>query len=140
MLMNIFDVDRSGTISFTGAYYCPLPLSRHSPRFQSLPVLWKYISDWQNVFRHFDRDRSGSIDGQELADALGNFGYRLTPQLLQLIEQKYGTQSHAMSLTASHECTFFRTTSRRANRDIRSSSGNYFRPLCPRMRGRQTTD
>ncbi|KAL1730227.1 hypothetical protein EV714DRAFT_284263 [Schizophyllum commune] len=72
MLMNIFDVDRSGTISFT-----------------EFAGLWKYISDWQNVFRHFDRDHSGSIDGQELADALSNFGYRLTPQLLQLIEQKY---------------------------------------------------
>ena len=52
--------------------------------------LWKYISDWQNVFRHFDRDRSGSIDGHELADALRNFGYNLSPMLLQLLEQKYG--------------------------------------------------
>ena len=52
--------------------------------------LWKYISDWQNVFRHFDRDRSGSIDGHELADALRNFGYDLSPFLLQLLEQKYG--------------------------------------------------
>lgn len=30
--------------------------------------LWKYISDWQNVFRHFDRDGSGSIEGRELAE------------------------------------------------------------------------
>ena len=54
--------------------------------------LWKYISDWQNVFRHFDRDRSGSIDGHELADALRNFGYDLSPFLLQLLEQKYGME------------------------------------------------
>lgn len=53
--------------------------------------LWKYISDWQNVFRHFDRDRSGSIEGRELAEALHSFGYNLSPQLLQLIESKYGT-------------------------------------------------
>jgi Ca2+-binding EF-hand superfamily protein len=32
------------------------------------------IQDWQNVFKHFDRDHSGSIDGQELRDALAQFG------------------------------------------------------------------
>ena len=71
--------------------------------------LWKYISDWQNVFRHFDRglsitpplfkltpihcaqiDGSGTIDGQELAHALRSFGYQLSPTVLQLIELKYG--------------------------------------------------
>lgn len=52
--------------------------------------LWKYISDWQGVFRHFDRDRSGSIDGHELSEALRTFGYNLAPSLLVLIEQKYG--------------------------------------------------
>jgi peflin len=52
--------------------------------------LWKYISDWQNVFRHFDRDRSGSIEGHELAEALRSFGYSLSGNLLTLIERKYG--------------------------------------------------
>jgi len=52
--------------------------------------LWKYITDWQGVFRHFDRDRSGSIDGGELASALASFGYRLNPEILNLIEWKYG--------------------------------------------------
>ena len=60
--------------------------------------LWKYIQDWQNVFRHFDRDRSGSIDGAELSEALRSFGYNLSPTLLSLLEQKYGTsQSCHMS-------------------------------------------
>ena len=52
--------------------------------------LWKYIHDWQNVFKHFDRDRSGSIDGVELAEALRSFGYNLPPSVLTLVEQKYG--------------------------------------------------
>jgi Ca2+-binding EF-hand superfamily protein len=52
--------------------------------------LWKYISDWQNVFRIFDRDRSGSIEGRELAESLRSFGYNLSPSILMLIEQKYG--------------------------------------------------
>ena len=30
--------------------------------------------DWQNAFRHFDRDRSETIDAGELRDALAHFG------------------------------------------------------------------
>ena len=50
------------------------------------------MQDWQNVFKHFDRDRSGSIDGKELAAALKQFGYNLSPQILGLVERKYGEQ------------------------------------------------
>jgi len=75
MLMTIFDTDRSGTISYS-----------------EFAGLWKYLSDWQNVFRHFDRDRSGTIEGHELASALQNFGYALSPQLINLVQQKYSSQ------------------------------------------------
>jgi peflin len=63
------------------------PHPDHCLEFTSL---WKYISEWQNVFRHFDRDHSGSIEGRELSEALQSFGYRLSPALLTLIELKYG--------------------------------------------------
>ncbi|KAI0343584.1 EF-hand [Trametopsis cervina] len=72
LLMSIFDTDRSGTIGFN-----------------EFAGLWKYVKDWQNVFRHFDRDRSGSIDGQELNQALQQFGYNLSPPLMHLVEKKY---------------------------------------------------
>ncbi|KAF5373169.1 hypothetical protein D9758_001670 [Tetrapyrgos nigripes] len=74
MLMGIFDVDRSGTINYN-----------------EFAGLWKYVSDWQNVFRHFDRDRSGTIEGHELSEALQSFGYKLSPHLLRMIEQKYAS-------------------------------------------------
>ncbi|KAF7972099.1 hypothetical protein HWV62_10092 [Athelia sp. TMB] len=74
MLMNIFDTDRSGSIGFA-----------------EFSGLWKYIADWQGVFRHFDRDQSGSIEGSELAEALSSFGYSLSPTLLTLVEQKYAS-------------------------------------------------
>jgi len=74
MLMNIFDTDRSGSI-----------------RFAEFSGLWKYIADWQGVFRHFDRDQSGTIEGRELSEALRSFGYNLSPPLLMLIEQKYAS-------------------------------------------------
>ncbi|KII95477.1 hypothetical protein PLICRDRAFT_150222 [Plicaturopsis crispa FD-325 SS-3] len=78
MLMSIFDTDRSGTIGFN-----------------EFAGLWKYVKDWQNVFRHFDRDQSGSIDQQELAQALQQFGYNLSPQLLHLVEKKYDIKASA---------------------------------------------
>jgi len=74
MLMGLFDTDRSGTIGF-----------------QEFVGLWKYIADWQKVFRHFDKDQSGTIDGTELSAALRQFGYNLNPTLLSLIEQKYSS-------------------------------------------------
>jgi len=74
LLMSIFDVDRSGTIGFN-----------------EFVGLWRYIKDWQNVFRHFDKDRSGTIEGAELNSALREFGYNLSPQLLQLVLRKYAS-------------------------------------------------
>lgn len=74
MLMSIFDTDRTGTIGFN-----------------EFSGLWKYIKDWQNVYRHFDRDRSGTIDVRELREALTQFGYNLTPPVLNLLERKYGS-------------------------------------------------
>ncbi|CAG7854892.1 Peflin AltName: Full=PEF protein with a long N-terminal hydrophobic domain; AltName: Full=Penta-EF hand domain-containing protein 1 [Serendipita indica DSM 11827] len=85
LLMAMFDTDRSGTIGF-----------------QEFAGLWNYIKEWQNVFRHFDRDRSGSIEGNELKAALSQFGYNLNPTLLQLLERKYVLQPKGSAPVASH--------------------------------------
>ena len=53
----MFDRDNSSTISF-----------------DEFVSLWKYIDDWQKCFRSFDKDKSGSIDRQELKLALTSFG------------------------------------------------------------------
>ncbi|RPD57828.1 EF-hand [Lentinus tigrinus ALCF2SS1-7] len=91
LLMTIFDTDRSGTIGFN-----------------EFSGLWKYIKDWQNVYRHFDRDNSGSIDGQELQQALHQFGYNLSPQLLRLVEAKYGSGPSARHGAPPQGITFDR--------------------------------
>ncbi|GAA5932293.1 hypothetical protein JCM1841_005185 [Sporobolomyces salmonicolor] len=75
LLMNIFDTDMSGTIGF-----------------QEFAGLWQYVKEWQQVFRNFDRDRSGTIEGHELANALQTFGYSLSPQLIQILHRKYNPQ------------------------------------------------
>lgn len=45
--------------------------------FNEFTGVWKYITDWQNVFRAYDRDNSGMIDKNELKQALTGFGNSL---------------------------------------------------------------
>lgn len=61
MLMSLFDVDRSGTINL-----------------QEFGGVWTYIKQWQDIFRRFDRDYSGTMDEQELQSALAQLGCMLT--------------------------------------------------------------
>ena len=44
--------------------------------FESFGNLWKYVTDWQQSFRGFDKDGSNSINKSELQTALTAFGYR----------------------------------------------------------------
>ncbi len=53
----MFDRDHNGTINF-----------------QEFGALWKYVTDWQKCFRSYDRDNSGSIDRNELKQAMTSFG------------------------------------------------------------------
>jgi Ca2+-binding EF-hand superfamily protein len=46
---------------------------------------------WESVFRHFDKSHNGTIDGDELRQALEQFGYKLSPPLQDLLKRKYGT-------------------------------------------------
>ncbi|KAH7970558.1 hypothetical protein HPB49_010415 [Dermacentor silvarum] len=72
MMINIFDRSRTGTVSF-----------------DEFVSLWKYINDWLRCFQDFDKDRSGSIDRNELRDALTSFGYRLSVETVDLLLRKY---------------------------------------------------
>lgn len=68
----MFDKNQNGTVSF-----------------EEFGALWKYVTDWQNCFRSFDRDNSGNIDRHELKTALTNFGYRLSDQIIDTLIRKY---------------------------------------------------
>lgn len=57
--------------------------------FEDFGALWKYVTDWQNCFRSFDRDNSGNIDKNELKTALTSFGYRLSEHLINTLMRKF---------------------------------------------------
>lgn len=133
------DTDRSGTINFTGTSHdvCT-PYDDMLICFlrQEFAGLWKYISDWQNVFRHFDRDRSGTIEGRELSEALKSFGYNLSPQLLALVENKYGMCESAMQRPFIWQSTNY---SIGTGQWLWSSARNHLWPICSSMRSGEDT-
>jgi Ca2+-binding EF-hand superfamily protein len=60
--------------------------------FDDFTALWKYIIEWQNCFRSFDRDNSGFIDQIEFKQALMSFGYRLSDKLIDVFIKKFDRQ------------------------------------------------
>ncbi|KAF7280777.1 hypothetical protein GWI33_005504 [Rhynchophorus ferrugineus] len=57
--------------------------------FDDFGALWKYVTDWQNCFKSFDRDNSGNIDKSELQTALTTFGYNLSDNLMNTLVRKF---------------------------------------------------
>jgi len=72
LMIGMFDKQNRGTVSF-----------------EDFGALWKYVTDWQNCFRSFDRDGSGNIDKSELRTALTSFGYRLSENIIDLMVRKF---------------------------------------------------
>ncbi|XP_071785528.1 programmed cell death protein 6-like [Asterias amurensis] len=75
LMIGMFDRDHSGNINF-----------------QEFGSLWKYITDWQTTFRSYDRDNSGSIDKNELQNAIVSFGFRLSDRFFTLLIRKFDRQ------------------------------------------------
>ncbi|KAF8932720.1 hypothetical protein EDD21DRAFT_371412 [Dissophora ornata] len=72
MMMNMFDRDGNGSISFN-----------------EFIGLWNYIEKWKACFQAYDLDGSGTIDANELHRALRGFGYNLSEPTVSLIMTKY---------------------------------------------------
>ncbi|XP_014773297.1 programmed cell death protein 6 isoform X1 [Octopus bimaculoides] len=79
LMVGMFDRDNSGTINF-----------------QEFTQLWKYVTDWQNTFRAFDTDGSGSIDRNELKAALQTFGYRLSDPFYSMLVKRFDRQGRGV--------------------------------------------
>uniref|UniRef100_A0A8D0JMG6 Programmed cell death protein 6 n=2 Tax=Sus scrofa TaxID=9823 RepID=A0A8D0JMG6_PIG len=106
-LLGRVDKDRSGVISdnelqqalSNGEWHLAVPTpsmfdreNKAGVNFSEFTGVWKYITDWQNVFRTYDRDNSGMIDRNELKQALSGFGYRLSDQFHDILIRKFDRQ------------------------------------------------
>lgn len=79
LMIGMFDRDFSGTINY-----------------QEFTQLWKYVTDWQNTFRQFDQDGSGTIDRHELKNALMTFGFQLSERFYDVLVVKFDRQGRGV--------------------------------------------
>lgn len=84
MMIRMFDTDRSGTIGFNE--FCGL---------------WGFLAAWRSLFDRFDADGSGNISYQEYSNALAAFGYRLSPQFVQLLFRSYDRRGEQPQQTSA---------------------------------------
>jgi len=57
--------------------------------FSEFKELWTALNQWKTTFMTFDRDRSGTIDPNELHQAISSWGYNVSPQALRIIITRY---------------------------------------------------
>ncbi|XP_068179181.1 sorcin-like isoform X2 [Antennarius striatus] len=72
LMINMLDRDYSGSMGFN-----------------EFKELWQAINGWKTTFMNYDRDRSGTMEGHELQQAITAFGYNLSPQALGIIMKRY---------------------------------------------------
>jgi len=72
MLVEVFDVDRSGHIGFFE--YC---------------ALHKFITNLQAAFMQHDRDRSGILEAREVCEAVAQGGFRFSLNTIQALVHRF---------------------------------------------------
>lgn len=75
MMINMFDQTKSGRIDLRG-----------------FSALWDFLQRWRALFQQHDRDRSGSISGTELHQALAQMGYNLSPQFAEALVRRFAVR------------------------------------------------
>ncbi|TSN21180.1 RWD domain-containing protein 1 [Bagarius yarrelli] len=60
--------------------------------FPEFKELWAVLNGWKQHFMSIDRDMSGTVDPQEMNQAVTSMGYRLSPQAMNCIIKRYSTQ------------------------------------------------
>ncbi|KAM3911719.1 calpain small subunit 1 [Leptodactylus fuscus] len=64
--------------------------------FEEFKYLWNNIKKWQAVYKRYDADRSGTINGPELPAAFQAAGFNLTGELYQMISRRYSDENGDM--------------------------------------------
>ncbi|XP_061631300.1 sorcin-like [Phyllopteryx taeniolatus] len=72
LMINMLDRDVSGTMGFA-----------------EFKDLWQALNAWKNIFMSFDRDRSGTVEAQEMQQAIRSLGFNLSPNAMNMIMKRY---------------------------------------------------
>ncbi|KAK4468438.1 hypothetical protein MN116_007644 [Schistosoma mekongi] len=77
--MRMFDKDINGTLNM-----------------QEFSQLYQYVQQWQQCFRSYDTNNSGTIDCKEFQTALASFGYRLSPEFTRFLIGRFDKRYESM--------------------------------------------
>uniref|UniRef100_A0A5F8GCC6 Calpain small subunit 1 n=1 Tax=Monodelphis domestica TaxID=13616 RepID=A0A5F8GCC6_MONDO len=72
--------------------------------FEEFKYLWNNIKKWQAIYKQFDTDRSGTIGSNELPGAFEAAGFRLNPELYQMIIRRYSDEDGNMDFDNFISC------------------------------------
>lgn len=61
--------------------------------FDEYKEMWVAVSQWKQTFQSHDADRSGTVEPQELHNAIKTWGYELSPQAVNIIVRRYSTNN-----------------------------------------------
>ncbi|KAI0285753.1 hypothetical protein BGY98DRAFT_909596 [Russula aff. rugulosa BPL654] len=92
LLMSLFDLDKNGSIDVNEVTILELFL----------------LYSWQGVFGYFDKNKNNTIDGDELEQALKQYGYDLSTDLQELLKRKYGAAAAPLAGDSEPGITFDR--------------------------------
>ncbi|XP_018411499.1 PREDICTED: calpain-2 catalytic subunit-like [Nanorana parkeri] len=87
LLVKIADHGRSGTLLLNEFKY-----------------LWSKIKEWERLFTEHDRDRSGTMDVQELRLVLESAGFHLDNKLVEMLCLKYGDDLRRVDFDSFLSC------------------------------------
>ncbi|KAF7245942.1 Peflin [Varanus komodoensis] len=110
MMMNMFDKNKSGRIDLYG-----------------FSALWRFLQQWRNLFQQYDRDQSGSINLNELHQALSQMGYNLSLQFSQLLLSRYSQRANNPGIQLDRFiqiCTLLQTMTEAFREKDTGMSGN----------------
>ncbi|XP_077476294.1 calpain-3 isoform X3 [Stigmatopora argus] len=71
---------------------------------QEFRHLWNKIKQWQEIFRNYNPDPSGSINSYEMRNAVNDAGFRLNNQLYDIISMRYANESMNVDLDSFVSC------------------------------------
>lgn len=92
--------------------------------FNEFKDLWQALNGWKNTFTSFDRDRSGTVEGHELQQAIQTMGYNLSSQAMNCIMKRYSTSGRIAFDDFVSCCVRLRALTDQFRRRDTSHSGN----------------
>ncbi|KAK9514378.1 hypothetical protein VZT92_027850 [Zoarces viviparus] len=60
--------------------------------FNEFKELWQVLNGWKSTFMSYDRDRSGTVEGNELQHALNSMGFNLSPQAMNIVMKRHSCE------------------------------------------------